>query len=126
MESNHHNHNQIGNLNMNKKLAFVALAFAAPIMAFSMTELAGPAHADTNDTAFLDILHSHGIYNDNGNSALIAVGHQVCDKLDINGSAIETSEWLYGISKMTDLSSAAYFVGASVGAYCPEYSYLGN
>jgi hypothetical protein len=54
---------------------------AATIAVITTIGLAVPAHADSDDDAFLNAMHSHNINNTGGDQALIQLGHTVCNLL---------------------------------------------
>lgn len=81
-----------------------------------------------DETAYLAVLKEEGISSPKGQDWLITVGRDVvCATLD---DIAEPSTWsLLGISdgiesEFDNSDEAAFAVGASVGAFCPEYSYL--
>ena len=90
----------------------VLLSAAAPLSA-------APASADGTDDAFIAALENYGIDVSNRDNA-IAIGHDVCTSLD-NGR--DSSHLVLDVVYDTHLPAkkAAYFVGVSVAAYCPQY-----
>lgn len=82
-----------------------------------------PAAADpVTDNAFQNALDSEGITYPSADYA-ITTGHQVCTLLDRGNSWVAVS---YAIARNStlDVEDAAFLVGASIGAYCDECSYL--
>jgi len=101
---------------MNKRL-FIALAAAlvGPIGAIST------AQADTNDNSFLAAMKSEGITDHVSSQHAIEAGHSVCQKLDGGESPTQVATDVLNSSSMPAYQSG-YFVGASINAYCPQYS----
>lgn len=92
-----------------------------------MAALLGPlgaaaptAHAHPNDDEFLAALQSKGITY-NSAPAAIAAGHLVCTELDQGETPGQVAQDVMNNSDL-DAYHAGYFVGASIGAYCPYYS----
>ena len=88
------------------------------------------SRADVVDTAFVSTVSQRGI--DMSSSAAIAAGHAVCETIQ-DGTYVgdaHSSEYLYGmavgLSSARDLSvsDASFFIGVSIGAYCPEFGVL--
>jgi Protein of unknown function (DUF732) len=79
---------------------------------------AAPASADRTDDAFVAALARGGISMPDRNSA-IAMAQAVCAGLDTNEPS---SVLAVKLARDADLSprQSGYFIGASVGAYCPE------
>lgn len=82
--------------------------------------LAGNAHADINEDAFVSALATQKIYPVTTVEALITGGHQVCSERSqgISELAVAVDVW-----NRTDLSryQAGFFVGAAEAAFCPKY-----
>ncbi len=89
------------------------------------------AHADSTDDAFIKTLAKVGVSCaafDNchgmGNAGLIQLGHSICAEFRDGRSA---SDVFAGLMKSNVTSDQAQgLMGASVGAYCPEYAHLFN
>jgi Protein of unknown function (DUF732) len=81
---------------------------------------AAPALADPTDVAFVAALAKEGIVFTDQNTA-VSIGHTVCAGLDKTN---KTSVLAMKLMKDTDLSlkQSSYFVGASISAYCPQYT----
>jgi Protein of unknown function (DUF732) len=77
------------------------------------------ARADPNDDKFITALQSQGITFQSPEAA-IAAGHLVCTKLAQGETETQVAQ---DVINETDLDPyhAGYFVGASVGAYCPQF-----
>ena len=80
------------------------------------------AHADPAnvDERYLAALSSHGITYTSPEVA-IAAGHLVCTKLDGGEAPTDVAKDVMNSSSL-DGYHAGYFVGASIGAYCPQYA----
>ena len=82
-----------------------------------------PAHADNNNTAFLDALHNQGISTAKGDQGLINMGHRICDLL----AQGRNMDWIVGMAQsherngMTD-GDVRFLVRTSATSYCPQYS----
>lgn len=70
------------------------------------------------DDTFLDALRSQGI-NYRSAEVAISAGHLVCADLDRGEAASHVAQDLMNSSNLDDFH-AGYFVGASIGAYCPN------
>jgi len=84
--------------------------------------LLGLADAEADpiqDVAFLETLDAEGITYASA-SKVIDAGHAVCDYLDDGWMPLDVA---WEVAEITGLPSAtsAYFVGASIGAFCDEY-----
>jgi hypothetical protein len=78
------------------------------------------ARADPVDDKFLAALQSQSITYRSPDAA-IAAAHLVCTRLDQGADKGQVAQ---EVMDQTDLDPyhAGYFVGASVGAYCPQYA----
>ena len=84
--------------------------------------LAAPAHADTTDDAFIANLNSSGINYGPPEKAIQVAKTVVCGTLSDNPNTSNADL----IAKVTGATSwpandAAYFTGAAIQAYCPQY-----
>ncbi|MCV7233112.1 DUF732 domain-containing protein [Mycobacterium branderi] len=83
--------------------------------------LAAPtAHADAVDVNFLSALKSKDINFASPQAAIIA-GHEVCDELDLGRQKSDVASDVMNNSNL-DGYHAGFFVGASVGAFCPRHA----
>lgn len=99
-------------------IAVVAFFFVAVTVAAFI--LAGGAKADpVSDVAFLQTLDQRGITYTSA-TTVIGAGHAVCTYLDVGASLRETVDMVAENSQLG--SDSAYFVGVSIGAYCPEHA----
>ena len=104
-----------------------ASVMAATLMTATLVGPFGTAvptvRADPNDDKFLPALQSQGITYQSADAA-IAAGHLVCMKLDQGETETQVAQ---EVIDSTDLDPyhAGYFVGASVGAYCPQFGAQG-
>ena len=102
---------------------FAALtAIAAATGAFGLATLsaAGTAAAASVDDVFIAALDKQGIEPPSAQDA-IELAQEVCAVFD-GGATLDAT--VAAVADYTGLStgSSAYFVGASVGAYCPEHA----
>lgn len=76
----------------------------------------------TMDEKFLDVIHEEGIFK-NLTFQAIDLAKSTCDTLDAGASLRQ----IMSIATETmSVGDAGFFIGASIGAYCPKYSYLVN
>ena len=86
--------------------------------------LAAPAYADTTDDAFIANLNSSGMNYGAPDKAIQVAKTVVCGTLNNNPNTSNADL----IAKVTDTTSwptvnAAYFTGAAIQAYCPQYGH---
>ena len=91
------------------------------LMVFSVA-LAAPAYADTTDDAFLTNLSTSGMDYGTPEKAIQVAKTVVCATLAGNPKTSNAEL----ITKVTDATNwpplnAAYFTGAAIQAYCPQY-----
>lgn len=96
-------------------LALVALAVG----------LAAPAYADSKDDAFIANLDTSGMNYGAPDKAIQVAKDVVCGSLNANPKASNADL----IAKVVDATkwpslNAAYFTGAAIQAYCPQYGSL--
>jgi hypothetical protein len=102
-------------------------SMAAALMAAALLGVVGAptpsARADPNDDKFIGALQSQGVTFQSPEAA-IGAAHEVCRRLDQGESETQVSQ---DVINETDLDPyhAGYFVGASVGAYCPQFAAQG-
>ena len=100
------------------------VAVGATLVALALQELLGlaapVAHADPIDDMFLGALQSRGI-NYRSPEAAVEAAHQVCSELAGGRSKDDVAQEVMDRSGL-DPYHAGYFVGASVGAYCPQFA----
>ncbi|ANW67620.1 hypothetical protein BCA37_10575 [Mycobacterium sp. djl-10] len=78
------------------------------------------AKADpVKDVAFIQTLDAEGITYASP-AAAIGAGHAVCEYLDEGFTPLEVASEVASVSTLP-LAESAYFVGASIGAFCDEY-----
>jgi Protein of unknown function (DUF732) len=86
----------------------------------SLAGVTGPtAHADAVDNLFVEAVKAKGINFASPQAAIVA-GHEVCDELDLGRQKSDVATEVMTNSNL-DGYHAAFFVGASVAAYCPRY-----
>jgi hypothetical protein len=100
----------------------VVRAIAVMVLAVG---LAAPAYADTTDDAFIANLNSSGMNYGAPERAILVAKTVVCGTLNDNPNTSNTDL----IAKVTNATNwptvdAAYFTGAAIEAYCPQYSYV--
>ncbi|BBZ49245.1 DUF732 domain-containing protein [Mycobacterium heidelbergense] len=100
------------------------VAWAARLVLVSvlgpLAAVAATAHADATDDAFLAALTSKGIHFGSPQKAFVAA-HEVCDELGNGKTPVQVASTVQSNSDM-DGYHAGFFVGASIRAYCPQYS----
>lgn len=105
-------------------LGALALAMVAALAAVTLLGPLGAAvpiaRAQPTDDDFLAALQAKGITYRSGDAA-IAAGHLVCSELDQGETPAQVAQDVINNSDL-DAYHAGYFVGASIGAYCPYYS----
>jgi hypothetical protein len=84
--------------------------------------LAAPAYADSTDDAFLANINSSGINYGPPDKAIQVAKTVVCGTLNANPST-SNSDLVAKVTGATNWSAvdAAYFTGAAIQAYCPQY-----
>jgi hypothetical protein len=94
---------------------------------FMTAALVGPfgagvpaVRADPIDDRFLAALASRGI-SYNSPEAAVTAAHQVCTELGSGRTKDDVAQEVMDRSGL-DPYHAGYFVGASVGAYCPQFA----
>lgn len=96
------------------------------VATLAMLALLGPvgaaptARAHPNDDEFLAALQAKDITYQSADAATVA-GHLVCSELDQGETPGQVAQDVINNSDL-DPYHAGYFVGASIGAYCPYYS----
>jgi len=93
-------------------------AIGAVVLSAATLLCAAPASADQTDDDFVDALQKGGIVVNNRDAA-IAMGHTVCGELEKGKRASAVVMTLQGSN--FSAKEAAYVVGVSVAAYCPQY-----
>jgi Protein of unknown function (DUF732) len=107
-----------------KGRAFARLGVPATLVTAALVGPFGatiPAvHADPIDDKFLAALQSRGISWNSPEAAIVAA-HQVCTELGNGRTKDDVAQEVIDRSGL-DPYHAGYFVGASVGAYCPQFA----
>jgi Protein of unknown function (DUF732) len=80
----------------------------------------GTAHADSTDDRFVAALVNEGIGKGIPPEKLIHLGHTICSDLSHGRSVTDAMKGLY--TSGIGARDAGALVGASIGAYCPQYS----
>jgi len=92
---------------------------AALIGAAALVGFAGPASAALPDNQFATILNQKGITFSSPASA-VQQANIVCDKIGGGESFASVLQELHTADPTLSQYQAAYFIGASVGGYCPQ------
>lgn len=102
--------------------AFARIAAATAAVGLAALGTAATATATASDAIFIDVISEHGIGFSTPEAAVDA-GHVVCELVDYGAAPLEAAEV---VSQESGLSSgnAAFFVGASIATFCPEYGDL--
>ena len=93
------------------------LPFLASVVA--VVGMAIPAHADSDDDAFLAALNKAGISYKSPDRA-IAAGQKVCDLASAGTSEAEIIKDLHELNPAFTMGKAAEFVQAAASVYCPD------
>jgi hypothetical protein len=103
------------------RITFAMVATLAAVALLRPLGASAPiARADSIDDKFLAALRSQGITYQSAEAA-IAAGHLVCTELDRGETPQQVAQDVMNISNL-DPFHAGYFVGASIGAYCPNHA----
>ncbi|WIM86866.1 DUF732 domain-containing protein [Candidatus Mycobacterium wuenschmannii] len=97
-----------------------ALAGLAVLTGALLGPLVADVRADPLDDRFLAALQSRGI-NYKSAEAAIDAAHQVCTELGRGRTKDDVAQEVIDRSGL-DPYHAGYFVGAAVGAYCPQFA----
>ncbi|MBV8785978.1 MAG: DUF732 domain-containing protein [Mycobacterium sp.] len=87
--------------------------------AVALVGMAIPAHADSDDDAFLAALNKAGITYQNSDRAIKA-GQKVCDLANSGTSQLDIIRDVHELNPAFTSAKAALFVQAAASAYCPE------
>ncbi|EUA19914.1 MULTISPECIES: DUF732 domain-containing protein [Mycobacterium] len=87
--------------------------------------LAAPAYADSTDDAFIMNLNTSGMNFGAPDKAIQVAKTVVCDSLKANPNT-SNAELTTKVTNATNWPAlnAAYFTGAAIQAYCPQYGSL--
>jgi hypothetical protein len=87
--------------------------------------LAAPAHADTTDDAFIANLNTSGMNYGAPERAIQVAKTVVCGTLSDNPNT-SNADLIAKVTSATNwpMVNAAYFTGAAIQAYCPQYGSL--
>jgi hypothetical protein len=102
------------------------LTVAAALVITAAT-LAAPAHADTIDDSFLDVLNNAGVTS-NDPAGTVALGQSVCPMLVEPGKSFASVASNVGAAPNgVSPDMAAFFTGIAISMYCPSMmGSLGN
>lgn len=100
------------------------VARAAALIVLSVG-LAAPAYADSTDDAFIANLSTSGMNFGAPDKAIQVAKTVVCDSLKANPTT-SNAELTTKVTNATNWPAlnAAYFTGAAIQAYCPQYGSL--
>jgi hypothetical protein len=89
--------------------------------------LPAPAHASADDDVFIDTLDKYGMQYGDRAQAILAAKVDVCDQLkaDPDETMADVVSTLRENTNWSD-DDSAFFAGAAVGIYCPQYQNLAN
>ena len=110
-------------MSVHRRVAAVA-GTAAATAAFGLAALgaAATATATASDATFIDVISEQGIGFTSPDAAVDA-GLVVCSLVDDGAVPLEAAEIVYQESGLSR-DNAAFFVGASIATFCPEYGFL--
>ena len=89
------------------------------VSAVALIGLAAPAHADSDDDAFLAALTNAGIAYKDPDRAIKA-GQKVCDLANSGTSQLDIVRDIRDLNPGFTMTSAARFAKAAASVYCPE------
>jgi Protein of unknown function (DUF732) len=97
-------------------------AIALMVVAIGAVGLAAPAYADATDDAFIANLSTSGMNYGPPDKAIQVAKTVVCGTLTDNPST-SNSDLIAKVTSATNWPTlnAAYFTGAAIQAYCPQY-----
>jgi hypothetical protein len=87
--------------------------------AVALVGMAIPAHADSDDDAFLAALNKAGISYQSPDRAIKA-GQKVCDLANSGTSQLDIVRDVHELNPAFSEAKAARFVQAAASVYCPE------
>ena len=104
-------------LSLSAARVVLVVALLGPLGVAASTARADPSDVDAR---FLAALRAAGITYASPDVG-IGAGHLVCSKLDGGEKPTDVANEVMNSSSL-DAYHAGYFVGASIGAYCPQYA----
>lgn len=102
--------------------AFAATAAATAALGLAAFGTAATASAVVSDATFIDVISEQGI-GFTSPAAAVDAGLVVCSLVDDGAVPLEAAEIVYQESGLSR-DNAAFFVGASIATFCPEYGFL--
>lgn len=100
-----------------------AMWLAAAILVLGYALSGAVAKADpVTDNAYMSVLEDQGIHYPSTAEA-VRDGYRVCTLLDGGYSWVQIAVQ-HSANSGLDVGDSAFFVGASIAAYCDEYAYL--
>lgn len=109
-------------MSLHRFAAFTATAAATAALGLAALGAAATATATESDVAFIEAISGQGIWFSSRDGA-VNTGLAVCSLVDAGTTPLEAAEILYQESELTS-GDAAFFVGASIATFCPEYGDL--
>jgi hypothetical protein len=108
---------------MTRLTTFIGTAVAATasgVAGLATASTAGATVITPTDDTFISVISDAGIQPPSLEEA-IATANDVCVNLDSGATLVDT---VYAVADYTELGTedAAFFVGASIAAYCSEYA----
>ena len=98
------------------------LAVALILLVVGAFGFLGLATAKADVQGYLDTLHGHGFYHDDGDGRLVALGMDICDAVGEGWSPLSVAREVYQSTPAEiDSGDAGYIVGAAIGGLCPQY-----
>lgn len=100
-------------------------AIALTVISIGCIGVAAPAYADATDDAFITNLNTSGMNYGAPDRAIQVAKTVVCATLNQNPNT-SNAELVAKVTNATDWPplNAAYFTGAAIQAYCPQYGSL--
>ena len=78
--------------------------------------------ATSEDTAFLDAIHAHGLTSKNGDQAMVNLAHDFCGLLSEGGSVDGVADHAAMVEiKQLSHDDVRFYVQTAAAAYCPQY-----
>ena len=106
-------------------MVMVLRVLALIVISIGSIGLAAPAYADPTDDAFITNLGTSGMNYGEPDKAIAVAKTVVCAALNVNPNTSNADLTAKVISATNwPPLSAAYFTGAAIQAYCPQYGTL--
>lgn len=105
------------------RTTIAALTIATGLSLAAGAGLAGQAaiaNATTADDVFLSALAAYNVPEPGGASEAIRVAHLSCSTMRAGDTPMNIVDYVFRTNATYTIADAGHFVGASIGAYCPE------